>query len=102
MRNGVFLHDRDDCVGYAYVSEVVHVGPLAVTGPHWMGAGFGTALSLAAGGGPAQITAFLPGVSKAISIAVDHGMRIAFPMMLVSTHDFGDWTRYLPRNPGFM
>jgi hypothetical protein len=29
-------------------------------------------------------------------------MRIAFPMMLMSSHAFGDWSRYLPRNPGFM
>ena len=44
----------------------------------------------------------LPGVSEALGIAVEHGMRITFPMVLVSTRDFGDWTRYLPRNPGFM
>jgi hypothetical protein len=25
-----------------------------------------------------------------------------FPMVLVSTRDFGVWTQYLPRNPGFM
>jgi hypothetical protein len=24
------------------------------------------------------------------------------PMVLMSTNDFGNWTRYLPRNPGFM
>jgi hypothetical protein len=29
-------------------------------------------------------------------------MRIAFPMMLMSSRSFGDWTSYLPRNPGFM
>jgi hypothetical protein len=67
-----------------------------------MDAGFRTALALAGGAGAAQISAFLPGANKAIRIAVEHGMRIAFPMMLVSTHNFGDWTRYLPRNPGFM
>jgi hypothetical protein len=27
-------------------------------------------------------------------------MRITFPMLLMSTRDFGDWTGYLPRNPG--
>ena len=30
------------------------------------------------------------------------GMRITVPMVLMSTRDFGDWTGYLPRNPGFM
>jgi hypothetical protein len=48
------------------------------------------------------VSAFLPGVSDALGIAVEHGMRITFPMVLLSTRDFGDWTRYLPRNPGFM
>jgi hypothetical protein len=31
-----------------------------------------------------------------------HGMRIKFAMVLLSTRDFGDWTQYLPRDPGFM
>jgi hypothetical protein len=45
----------------------------------------------------------LPGASEAaLRIAVEHGMRITFPMLLMSTRDFGDWTGYLPRNPGFM
>jgi hypothetical protein len=38
----------------------------------------------------------------ALRIAVEHGMRITFPMLLMSTRDFGDWSGYLPRNPGFM
>jgi hypothetical protein len=41
-------------------------------------------------------------MSEGLGVAVGHGMRITFPMVLVSTRDFGDWTRYLPRNPGFM
>jgi hypothetical protein len=100
---GVFLDEGGDCIGYAYVSAAGHVGPLAVAQPRAMGAAFRTALSLATASGAAQISAFLPGSSdQALSIAVEHGMRIAFPMVLVSTRDFGDWTRYLPRNPGFM
>jgi ribosomal protein S18 acetylase RimI-like enzyme len=100
---GIFLQEGDDCVGYAYVSATGHVGPLAVAQPRLMGAAFRTALDLAAAGGPAQVSAFLPGAGdQALRIAVEHGMRITFPMVLVSTNDFGDWTRYLPRNPGFM
>jgi hypothetical protein len=49
-----------------------------------------------------QLSAFLPGTSEACGVALDHAMRITFPMVLVSTCQFGDWTRYLPRNPGFM
>lgn len=99
---GVLLHDDGDCVGYAYASATGHVGPLAVAQAHWMDPAFRTALNLAAASGAAQVSAFVPGVSEAIGIAVEHGMRITFPMVLVSTRDFGDWTRYLPRNPGFM
>ena len=44
-----------------------------------------------------------PGPSEtALRMAVECGMRIAFPMMLMSSRDFGDWSLYLPRNAGFM
>jgi ribosomal protein S18 acetylase RimI-like enzyme len=100
---GVLLHRGDSCVGYAYVSASGHIGPLAVAQPDAMGAAFATALDLAAETGASQVSAFLPGVSDAVlSIAVVSGMRVTFPMVLVAARDFGDWTRYLPRNPGFM
>ena len=100
---GYFLHGRDECVGYAYVSASGHVGPLAVAQRDAMHAAFATALTLAAGIGASRISAFLPGANEiALSLAARHGMRITVPMVLVSTRDFGDWTRYLPRNPGFM
>lgn len=68
-----------------------------------LGAAFGTALTLAAECGSAQVSAFLPGACEAaLSLAVDHGMRVTIPMVLMSTHDFGNWPQYLPRNPGFM
>lgn len=99
---GVLLHDGSACVGYAYVSTTGHIGPLAVAQSRHMGAAFATALDLAAAGGCAQVSAFLPGTSEAPGVALKQGMRITFPMVLVSTHEFGDWRRYLPRNPGFM
>jgi hypothetical protein len=67
-----------------------------------MGGAFRTALDLAAASGAAQLSAFIPGHSEATAIALEHGLRIRFPMVLVSARSFGDWTRYLPRNPGFM
>jgi ribosomal protein S18 acetylase RimI-like enzyme len=99
---GVLLHDGPDCVGYAYVSETGHVGPLAVAHSRLTGAAFRTALDLAAASGVPQVSAFLPGVSEALTIAVEHGMRVTYPMVLMAEHEFGDWKRYLPRNPGFM
>ena len=100
---GVGLYSEEDCVGYAYVSTRGHIGPLAVARPGALGSAFTTALALAVEIGSPQVSAFLPGASEAaLSIAVGHGMRITFPMLLMSTRDFGDWTGYLPRNPGFM
>ena len=50
-----------------------------------------------------NISAFLPGTcTSMLSLAVDHGMRITFPMLLMESPGYGDWTHYLPRNPDFM
>jgi len=99
---GVLLYAGGDCVGYAYVADG-HIGPLAVTQKAALGAAFKTALNLAAECASPQVSVFLPGpCDAALSVAVDYGMRITIPMVLMSTHDFGSWTQYLPRNPGFM
>jgi len=100
---GVSFYAGDDCVGYAYVSTGGHIGPLAVGRPDAVDTALRTALALAAEGDSSQVSVFLPGASEtALRTAVEHGMRITFPMLLMSTRDFGDWTGYLPRNPGFM
>jgi hypothetical protein len=100
---GVAFHDGDDCVGYAYISASGHIGPLAVVKTEAMGTAVRTALSIAADGDSANVSAFLPGTSEAaVSLAMDYGMRITFPMMLMSARPFGDWSLYLPRNPGIM
>ena len=94
---GYLFHGGDDCIGYAYISANGHIGPLAVTQRDAMGAAFKTALNLAAGSGASQVSAFLPGTGDmALSIAAEHGMRITFPMVLVSTRDFGDWNSASP------
>jgi ribosomal protein S18 acetylase RimI-like enzyme len=99
---GVMLYAGNDCVGYAYIADG-HIGPLAVTRKAALSAAFRTALTLAAQGASSQVSAFLPGACEAaLSIAVDHGMRITIPMVLMSTHDFSDWNQYLPRNPGLL
>lgn len=100
---GVLLYAGDECAGYVYVNPDGHIGPLAVTRADRTGAAFQTALTLAAERGATQATALIPGASDAaLDIAVGHGMRITFPMLLMSSRPFGDWTCYLPRNPGFM
>jgi hypothetical protein len=99
---GVLLHAGGECVGYVYVADG-HVGPLAVTQREALGAAFRTALNLAAEGSAPYLSAFVPGpCDAALAIALAAGMRIASPMVLMATSDFGNWAQYLPRNPGFM
>ena len=103
LTKGFGLYAGDDCVGYVYIDSSGHIGPLAVAQPNDLGTAFETALHLAAESDSSRVSAFLPGTSDAaLSIAVGHGMRITLPMLLMSTRSFGDWSRYLPRNPGFM
>jgi hypothetical protein len=100
---GVLLYQADVCVGYAYVNAGGHIGPLAVAHSSVGAAAFSTALHLAIESTAAQISALIPGTNDmALRLAAVHGMRITFPMVLVAERDFGDWTRYLPRNPGAM
>ena len=100
---GFLLYDGGDCVAYAYVNQGGHVGPLAVARADAAGPAFVTALHLAAESGAAQLSAFIPGSSEAVlTVAAGQRMRISFPMVLMSSDAFGDWSRYLPRNPGFM
>jgi len=100
---GYLLYDGGDCAGYAYVSSTGQVGPLALNRRDAMVEAFGTALSIAAQAQSERVSAFLPGCSEAaLSVAAKHRMRITLPMVLVSNREFGDWQRYLPRNPGFM
>jgi GNAT superfamily N-acetyltransferase len=100
---GVLLHADGKPAGYAYVNADGHIGPLAVADPATMADALGCALEIAAGRGTAQISCFIPGDNEAaLSAAVARGLRIVFPAMLMSSKPFGDWSRYLPRNPGFM
>ena len=85
------------------MSKTGHIGPLAVAQDDLLRDAFETALALALDGGTNQVSAFLPGTAKSVmAAAVEHRMRITLPMVLMANDDFGQWTRYLPRNPGFM
>jgi GNAT superfamily N-acetyltransferase len=100
---GFLLHDGDACAGYAYVNSFGHIGPFAVERREAIAPAFAAALRLASETSAPQISAFIPGASDAaLTVAVGAGMRINFPMLLMSSCEFGDWSRYLPRNPGFM
>jgi len=99
---GVLLYQGDDSVGYAYIAEG-HIGPMAVKHSDHMATAFRTALAIAADRSTPQVTAFVSGPCEAaLKAAVEAGMRITLPMVLMSSRDFGNWAQYLPRNPGFM
>jgi GNAT superfamily N-acetyltransferase len=101
--SGYLFHEGGDCIGYGYVAATGQVGPLAVTRRDRMAMTFRRALTIAAESGASRVSAFIPGnCEAALGAAADNGLRIVFPMVLVSDREFGDWTRYLPRNPGFM
>lgn len=100
---GFLLYAGSTCVGYSYISAGGHIGPLAVMQPDVLRDAFTTALRLAADSSAESISAFLPGTcDSALDLAVKQGMRITFPMLLMASPGYGDWTQYLPRNPGFM
>jgi len=100
---GFNLYDGNDWAGYAYVDAGGHVGPLAVMETHAVATALRTALHLAAESGSSKVSAFLPGAGEAaLNTAIEHEMRINFPMLLMSSRQFGNWAQYLPRNPGFM
>jgi GNAT superfamily N-acetyltransferase len=101
--SGFLFYKGDDCIGYAYIASTGHIGPLAVTRRDAMAPTLNAALRIAAEGQSNQVSAFLPGhCEAALGVAAEHRMRITFPMVLASNREFGDWRRYLPRNPGFM
>ncbi len=90
-------------VGYAYVSGAGHVGPLAVS----PGAEAGEALEASVRGAlevqPKQVSVVVPGrADRMLDVAFGLGFRIDEPFVLLSARPFGDWSRYLPSNPGFM
>jgi hypothetical protein len=100
---GVLLCAGSEVVGYSYIGSGGHIGPLAVRDADVLGDAFLTALKIAANGSSEKISAFLPGTCEsALALAIERGMHITLPMLLMASSGYGAWTRYLPRNPGFM
>ncbi|MEO8560124.1 MAG: GNAT family N-acetyltransferase [Rhodospirillales bacterium] len=97
---GVLLRSGGERIGYAYLSNDGHIGPLAVTQPQAMAPALQAVLAMALDGDATHISALIPGASDAaLGIALSQGMRFTLPMMLMASRNFGDWRRYLPRNP---
>jgi GNAT superfamily N-acetyltransferase len=100
---GFLLQKGGDPVGYVYVNAGGHIGPFAVSNSGMAAPAFLSALNLAAQANAPQVSAFIPGpAEEPLKLAIQHGMQITLPMVLMSSRPFGDWSRYLPCNPGFM
>ena len=99
---GVLFRSGDECVGYAYAGDG-HVGPIAVHDSQFADDVIQAALSFAAETTQGKVSALVPGTNRAaLGIAVQHQMRITLPMLLMADGDLQDWSRYVPRTPGFM
>lgn len=90
-------------VGYAYVSAVGHIGPLAVLPGTDPGEALRAVLRGALEVKSPQLSMVVPGrVERVHDAALGLGFRIDEPFVLLSARPFGDWSHYLPSNPGFM
>lgn len=89
--------------GYAYVWSNGRVGPLAVVSSNSFRGVMNTALGLAAAQGTHQVSVMIPGSNdQAVAVALDHKLRIAIPLLLMSSQRFGNWDNYLFYSPALM
>jgi GNAT superfamily N-acetyltransferase len=103
VRGFLLKHKGGTPAGYVYVSRDGHIGPIAVASPALMRPAFASALDLAHELGSETISAFVPGAcDEVLASALRSGMRLGRTMVFVSSEPFGDWTRYCPRDPGYM
>jgi hypothetical protein len=87
----------------AAVLTVGHIGPLAVLPGNDMGEALRAVLHGALEVKSPQLSMVVPGRSERMQdAALELGFRIDEPFVLLSARPFGDWSHYLPSNPGFM
>jgi GNAT superfamily N-acetyltransferase len=90
-------------VGYAYISDQGHVGPLAIAPDADAKMVVTTALRWVLESGPSRVSMMVPGRADIVMQAVlAFGFRIEVPLVLMASRPFGNWCNYLPRDPGFM
>jgi len=52
---------------------------------------------------PSRVSMIVPGRADVVMQAVSAlGFRIEEPLILMAARPFGNWSNYLPRNPGFL
>lgn len=89
--------------GYIYISAERHIGPLLAAPGADEAAVALAGVRAALEGQPKQVSLIVPGRADRILAALSPlGFRIEESMLMMASRSFGDWTRYLPSNPGFM
>lgn len=89
--------------GYAYLWSNGHVGPLAVLSSKSVPGVMTEAIRLAFVQGAPQVSLMIPGSNReAIVVAFQHNFRIALPLLLMSSQQFGHWDKYLFHSPALM
>jgi hypothetical protein len=82
--------DGNDCVSYTYIGSYRHIGSLAVTRADILDDAFTIALKMAAEVSSENVSAFVPGTcDKTLRLAVNHDVRITFPMLLMESPGYG-------------
>jgi GNAT superfamily N-acetyltransferase len=97
----VFSRGSKIC-GYAYVSREGHIGPMATIAPDLFEDMLVRAILLAREGDH-EVSMMVPGLSKAaMRLALDAGLEIRVPSVLMTSQPFGDWSTYLYHSSAFM
>jgi hypothetical protein len=90
-------------VGYAYVSPRGHIGPVAFLPCADAGDVLNSVVREALEAQPEQLSILVPGeANRMLNMALALGFRLDEPLVLLSAQPFGNWSHYVPSNPGFM
>jgi hypothetical protein len=97
----VFTRGSRIC-GYAYVAKDGRIGPMATTSQDLFEDMLMRTILLAHEGS-GEISLMAPGSGKtAMRVALDAGLQIRLPSVLMASQPFGDWSTYLYHSPALM
>jgi GNAT superfamily N-acetyltransferase len=90
-------------VGYAYLTDQGHIGPVASAPGADPAEVVRAAIHCSLESHPEQISLVVPGAAERVQHAVSElGFRIDEPYVLMSAKPFGNWQLYLPKDPGYL
>jgi GNAT superfamily N-acetyltransferase len=98
----IFRSARGEALGYGYASRVGHVGPVAARDPGLLAAMIGYLLDAVEPRGASAV--WVPGsAGEAFASLIRAGLRIdGFPVLLLWSRPFADFSRYVPLSPGLL